>query len=153
MKRLCYEEAKELHEYQSLKAAIVDALMLRGRFSKEEIAKTCQLSSFVDSIHWDYLVRMIKEEYGDELMPMAQSYFKKHRKDKPEIDFPGTYIATGHGKKTYGYALANRTNGHFVLYTLETKKNRRDGVHKAVEELEHYCTHKGIEHQRLLGAE
>jgi hypothetical protein len=131
MKYLRFAKCKECPQHIKVRDAAVELLTTIGSFSKEVVCESTGLSSFIDSIRWDYLVRMIEEEYSTELLPMSIELFRKKRNTDAEIHFPERYIAGGHGKRTAGYAIASVENGHFLVHLLKRKRSIAEGCVKA----------------------
>jgi hypothetical protein len=132
MSYLLYEKAKASAAYIALVATAVNSLTTKGSFSRVEVmAANPQYAVFEDAVNWKYVVRMIEEQEKVTLIPLAASYFKRHARID-EKSFPERFAAVGYGKKTAGYALATLQYGHFVVYLLEHKRKRADGVAKAV---------------------
>ena len=120
------------------------------------------LSDMADSINWDYIVRFINEQYDAELMPEAPTFFsgkipvtmgvgadgkkviKKMTREQALVaaeegdatfarHITGKLLASGHGKKTAGYANTSQVNGLMVLYRLSRRKAVAQGVINAYE--------------------
>jgi hypothetical protein len=116
-----------------------------GVFHKERVIDKCNMRAVASSIRWDYVKRMIEDEWGqaDMLFPLAQSFWTGPRDkdgnltveesflDKDKVLNPGKYIASGHGKKTAGYGLICDETGHFALYVLKHKNKVAQGTRKA----------------------
>jgi hypothetical protein len=73
---------------------------------------------------------MIEEQEGVTLIPLAASYFKRHKWEE-ETRYPEKFVATGHGKKTVGYASATLENGHFIIHRLEQRTKIANGMIKS----------------------
>jgi hypothetical protein len=144
-----YEKAKASALYHELEKICIDRLAAHGAFEKDEVTAAAGMEVFADAIRWDYIARMITDSGGGQLIPMAGSFFKRH-KAAHALEFPGKYIATGHGKKTEGYALANRENGHFVIYRLVQKQNIEAGVHRQVESFKQTAMRIGVIQSPIL---
>ena len=136
-KWLRYDQASKSKPYKEIANVAAERLTAGGSFQKEEVLEKTGYAVF-DDIRWDYIKRMIEEEHATELVPLAGVYFQPRKSRDRELAgdpkiFPARYIATGHGKKTAGYAIASEDNGHFVVEILKIKTNRARGMMKAAE--------------------
>lgn len=101
-----------------------------GTFEKDGVIEDLKLKTVADSIRWDYIREFIQEDQGCELVPLAASYFKQHKR---QAEFLNTsrFIAFGHGKKTAGYASCRPENDHLVIQHLKIRQKLKNGVAKA----------------------
>jgi hypothetical protein len=141
-KWLRFEAAVKSPHYQKMRDAAIRRLREWGHFSKHAVMQETEFDVFDDGdIRWDYIKLMIDEELGTELMPVAQSFFnavatERGReagltREQEVVQFPGRFLAQGHGKKCAGYALMEERNGHFVLRYLNNKRSKAGGTVKA----------------------
>jgi hypothetical protein len=141
-KWLRFEIALKSPYYTVIKDACIVRLEEWGKFSKRQVMEATGFDVFDDSvIRWDYIKLMIDKEKGTELVPMVQSFFNATAtergreagltREQEEREFPGRFIAQGHGKKCAGYALMEERNGHFVLRYLTYKRSKAGGAIKA----------------------
>jgi len=128
-KWLRLESARNNKVYIEIVTEALIRLTERGSFSKDGVLEATGYDVIGD-IRWDYVVRIIEEDHDTKLMAMAESYFKRHATDS-EITSPEKYIAHGHGKRTAGYAIIRRENGHLVTHVLKIKEDRAIGCVKA----------------------
>jgi hypothetical protein len=141
-----YSTAQKCPVHQAIAEMAADYLTRPpGVFHKEKVIDKCNMRAIASSIRWDYVKRMIEEEWGqpDMLFPLAQSFWTGPRDkdgnltvdesalDKDKVLNPGKYIASGHGKKTAGYGLICDETGHFALYVLRVLE-RRQGKPRAL---------------------
>jgi hypothetical protein len=137
-------DARTCKVHEEIVHAATDRLTTVGSFSKDEVLMATGFLMMVDSIRWDYVKRIIEEDYKTELIPLAARAFRRanqeERKQYPELKtprqwqttFPEKFIASGHGKKTYGFAIATKDNAMYVIKLLEIKKGRAEGARKAL---------------------
>jgi|SRR5215207_943646 len=126
-----YATATKCRIHLEIVHAAVDQLAHQGFFSKEEVLRVTGYDLFEDAIHWDHVRRMIEEQHKTDLMPLAQAFFNRKRKDPSPIDEPGRYLAGGTGKKTAGFAMVSEDNGPLVRWSLEHAKQCIRGKSKA----------------------
>jgi hypothetical protein len=107
----------------------------RGCFHKGEVLQALKLEAMAPAIRWDYVAEFLTDptlSYGHSLLAVAETFFtaKGWRKAEEEVDpvVSGRWIATGHGKKTAGYCLANLHNGLMLLYRTKVMVNRGKGL-------------------------
>lgn len=129
-KWLRYEKALASKVYRDIAADASDRLHDSGHFAKEDVLESTGYQVISDDIRWDYIKRMIEEQYDVELVPLAFAYFKRHSK-KEEMTVPARFIATGYGKRTVGFALVSEQNGHLVLSHLDRKRGKIAGAVKS----------------------
>ena len=123
---------------------------LLKNFQFQEGGPVHDMTHMADSIMWDYVVRNLTEEHGAELIPLAEHFFSKVAKDQERAlrkdleeatksaqetgDWEKAHklasrsIASGHGKKTAGYAQFTHSNGLLVLARLKQTRARAAGV-------------------------
>ena len=158
-KYMKFEAAKRCEVHGKVYNQAVDDLTLDGYFCKDEVIEKTKMGTMEDSIRWDYIKKMIEDEYGAyELIPLAASFWKempKNRRVKDEngstnnetvwlspteqkerwintkLKNPVKYLATGHGKKTAGFGLVCSANGSMVIRALEQKAKVANGVREA----------------------
>jgi len=129
-KYLRREVAAKNAVYQAILEACTKRLAEVGYFSKEEVLQDTGMEAFDDSIRWDYVVDFLRSGQGVELIPMAQRFFTRH-KAADRRHAPQMFIATGHGKKTMGYANVTIDGGVFAIKQLQNRKSMQNGVGKA----------------------
>tara|TARA_R110000824_G_scaffold3913_1_gene18695 strand:- start:144 stop:572 length:429 start_codon:yes stop_codon:yes gene_type:complete len=98
-----------------------------GAFNKEEILETLGLIVMADSVRWDYIREFLQEDQGCELVPVAASYFKRHKRDE-ELTSPERFIASGHGKKTAGFVSVTIQNDHLVVCRIGQRQKMANGA-------------------------
>jgi hypothetical protein len=101
-----------------------------GTFAKEDVLDDLNFGAVADAIRWDYIREFIEEEQGCDLVPLSEAYFTRHAR-RDEIGNPAKFIASGHGKKTFGYAAVIEENDHLVVATVRIRKRMANGVGKA----------------------
>ena len=109
-----------------------------GAFSKESVIETLRFQAIEDAIRWDYIRDFLEEVEGCELVPVVSLFFKgehtKQRKAAPIDLKPEKYLASGHGKKTAGYASVKMdAHAKLVLTRISQRKSVANGVGKAFE--------------------
>jgi hypothetical protein len=108
-------------------------LSLHGVFQKDAVLEALNLEAMTDAVRWDYIRSFLEDELGCEMVPLASVYFKRHRLEEERVN-PQRFIATGHGKKTAGFATVTHENDHLYVSRIEAKKSMANGVGKAFEE-------------------
>jgi hypothetical protein len=136
-----YTTATKCHVHLAIADAAVKLLSKDGFFSKEEVLRVTGYALFEESVYWDHIRRMIEEQHKTDLMPLAQAFFNRKRKDPTPIENPGRYMAGGTGKKTAGFAIVSEDNGSFVRWSLEHARRCVEG--KAAE----YATRRSVADQ------
>jgi len=97
-----------------------------GFFEKDDVIGELRYEAVEDSIRWDYIAGFLREELGIELVPLASRFFKQH--DRAErVVAPERFIASGHGKKTAGYAHVALDDGRLALRVLKWKTAQANG--------------------------
>jgi hypothetical protein len=154
-----------------------------GYFKKDDLLAECEINGQVadmsymaDAIHWDYIVRNLIEEDGAELIPLAPHFFSKVSSDQESplkdeltnaardgkmeeaLKLASRSIASGHGKKTAGYAQFSQQHGLLVLARLKRTKAVADGVTATADRQEKVAEKKHVgsledQRSRLLPAE
>ena len=102
-------------------------LQLHGVFEKASILDDLNLSAVSDAIRWDYIREFLQDEQGCELVPLAASYFKRHKRGEEQVN-PAKFIALGYGKKTMGFAAVMPENDHLVVARIKSRKAMANGV-------------------------
>lgn len=107
-----------------------------GYFNKEEILSRNNLTEMADAVRWDFLIEFLsdpEDDWGLELVPLAQRFFKtpKKERDRTEFDSLSRYLAVGHGKKTAGYASVKLDNGRLAVRLAAHKAALRNGTAEA----------------------
>ena len=121
-----------------------DDLELSGRFKKEDVIDLLGFKAVAASIRWDYIVEFLREQQFVEVVPMAASFWKQHKKADRVIN-PEKFMASGHGKKTVGYASVELDNGIYAIKKLEHKKAMANGVGAAFRVYSEKLTQRSIE--------
>jgi hypothetical protein len=141
---------KEVARSCPIHTAVADkaaaALADKGVFSKDAIIDTLNFGAIIDSIRWDYIREFIEEDQKCDLVPLAQTYFKRHPKVEERVN-PERFLAMGHGKKTFGYAAVVPQNDHLVIARIEQRKAVANGVGRAFNEYVERLNAKRIENQ------
>lgn len=106
-----------------------DFLCDQDFYSEDKIVEKLELKIFQNAIRWDYIGEFLKEDMGEDLIPIVASFFKEIEKDKEKaiIQFnkdPGKYIAVGNGKKTKGYARICSKTGALAEHRMNHKKEQ-----------------------------
>lgn len=123
------DKARENPHYQAILEKASADLEESGFFHKDEVLGALGYEPFASDMRWDYIRVFLEEEQGCELMPLAESFFKAQRKAggldqlKPE-----RYLASGHGKKTAGYAAVTEENDFLVIKRVAQRKAMANGV-------------------------
>jgi hypothetical protein len=129
---LRFATAQKSPIYTALAKAAIARLTEFNRCSKEQMLKDANLG-VLDAdvaIHWEHVTHMVEAQMGVELMPMAASFFAKHKKEE-EVQKPQRYMAQGAGKRTAGWAIVTEENGHFVVRKIAYKRNQTAGAAEA----------------------
>lgn len=142
-KYLRFADAQKSRVYRELVSCATQRLEDHGVFNKDEVLGHTGLMEISDSIRWDYIRKMIEDEFDTELIPLALSYFKRHSK-KNEVKEPAKYIATGHGKRTVGFANGTQEHGHFLVHRMKLKENVAKGVEASAAKTRNRAEGQGI---------
>ena len=120
-----------------------------GYFEKKDVLEALNFTAVESSIRWDYIAQFISDEHDIDIVPLAQRFFSRHpiaeRQTAPE-----KFIASGHGKKTVGYATVRLENGVFAIRQLKNKASRAKGMSKATE-VSHTKLEAALGHSVKLG--
>lgn len=119
-KFLRFDKAVQSKVYSEIVQECEIKLEDKGYFAKIDVIDGAGYDAIADDIRWDYVRRMIEERHETELIPLAPSYFKRHRRDE-EKQFTEKFVARGNGRRTVGYANASEQNGHFVIHRIKIK--------------------------------
>jgi hypothetical protein len=146
--------------HRSLVAAALSAVTDpngKGYFRKDDLLRKLVLitddsnrendfSHMGDSIHWDYIIRFLKEEEEIELIPLAECFFSKLAKDMAKASkagngsevskLAGRALASGHGKKTAGYAAFRMENAALVIARIDRTRATLGGVAESLNQKE-----------------
>ena len=79
------ETVRKCAIHQTIMERASEDLEHSGAFNKEEILETLGLIVMADSVRWDYIREFLQEDQGCELVPVAASYFKRHKRDEELI--------------------------------------------------------------------
>ncbi len=116
-----------------------------GWFGKELLLRKIGLYAMADSIRWDYIVEFLNKDLDTELVPVVSQFGKSIQNDQEDIEkFPWRYIASGHGKKTWGYANAEEMNGVLAVRRLSQRNAQAEGAVNAVTRIRKKMTKKGL---------
>ncbi len=147
--------------YEAISKAVYDELIRVGYFRKEDLLRDrCLLSgtkvdltAIGDSIIWPYIIRHLEETHDIEaVIPLAENFFSgpiRRRLASSEVDpevkvvLAGRAIASGHGKKTSGYAAYHVVNSALVLKHLSRKTKVAQGTISAQEKAASYAKKTG----------
>lgn len=127
---------KQVHRcpvHLAIKDAAIDELSHRGYFNKERILVSLNYTAMGDAIHWAFLVEMIEEDLKYKLTPLTQTFFTAERNHVLHIN-PRRAIATGHGKRCYGYASLDFADGLLESKRIEWQTNMLCGKAEKVTE-------------------
>lgn len=137
-------QAQKSPVYIAIKDTMTDRLSVAGYFEKTEVLEATGFATVADSIRWDYLRQMIENEHHTELIPLSAQFFQKTllidgkrrhlggtRRREYELLFPEKFVASGHGKRTAGFAIASQENGHFLVRVLYRKQGQARGMVKS----------------------
>ena len=139
--------------HQAVLAKCADDLELSGRFKKDDVVKTLGFQAMESAIRWDYIVEFLREQQSVEVVPMAEAFWKQHKKSDRAIK-PEKFMASGHGKKTVGYASVEMDGGVFALKKLKYKRTMANGTGEAFKTYAEKLRLRniGIEEGSLAGA-
>lgn len=140
---LQFKKAQASKVYREIVTEVEEALTSIGYFHKATVLTKLGYDDFDDAIRWDYVKRMVEEQYKTELICLAEAFFKRHSKED-ERHFPAKYTSTGHGKRAHGFAIASPENGHFVIQRLRVKHNIMLGAHKSANRLRSIAQQAGV---------
>lgn len=146
------EKAKQSKVYQEILNACDGALIATGAFQKDEILTMTGYDAIAKSMRWDYIAEFLQADFGYSLIAVAQSFFddKVWKKKADSIDhvLAGRYTATGHGKRTAGYALAMLHGGRLLLYRTEVDAAAAKGKVASIKNrVRKNIGHASIDHQ------
>ena len=133
LKYLRKEGARQCPIHTAVYEAAVDSLVMFGVFSKEDVINSLNFGAVADAIRWDYIREFIEEEQKCDLVPLAQTYFNRHKKAEEAVN-PGRFIAMGFGKKTFGFAAVTPQNDHLVIERIRQRKAISNGVSQSFKE-------------------
>ena len=132
MKYLRFEKAVVSVIYITIVKEAELRLEDHGTFIKDEVIRRVGYDAIGDDIRWDYVRLIIERTHDTELIPLAPSFMKRHKKEE-ELRFTEKFIARGNGRRTIGYANACPQNGHFVIHRLKTKLKTAEGFTKSAD--------------------
>lgn len=146
---LTREKARFCPIHQAIQNKVIQLLNDKQYFSKEEVLIALSFEAVEDSIRWDYIVNAISIDNGVDLIPLAQRFFKpfngkKKLTGKEQLERPEQCMATGHGKKTFGYCNMFLNGGIYAVQTKKYKESMRNGVQKAFENYVSKLTERNI---------
>lgn len=121
------ETVRKCAIHQSIMEQASEDLEHTGAFDKDDILETLGLKVMEDSVRWDYIRDFIQEDQGCELVPVAASYFKRHKRDE-ELTSPERFIASGHGKKTAGFVSVTLQNDHLIVHRILQRQRMANGA-------------------------
>ena len=126
MKYLRFEKAVASIIYVTVVKEAELRLEDHGTFIKDDVIRRVGYDAIGDDIRWDYVRLIIERKHDTELIPLAPSFLKRHKKEE-ELKFTEKFIARGNGRRTIGYANACPQNGHFIIHRLRTKLKTAEG--------------------------
>jgi hypothetical protein len=127
------ETVRKCAIHQSIMERASEDLEHAGAFNKEDILETLSLKVMEDSVRWDYIRDFLQDDQGCELVPVAASYFKRHKRDE-ELTSPERFIASGYGKKTAGFVSVSLENDHLVVCRVKQRQKMANGAGKKFRE-------------------
>ena len=124
-------------------------------FHKDDILVRAGLQLMARSIRWDYIAHFLTDPtdlYGHSLVAAAQSFFDDKVWAKTAATLTpvraGRYTATGHGKRTAGYCLAELAGGRLLLYRTGIAVKTRNGTNTALRQrVKRHITDPAIDDQ------
>jgi hypothetical protein len=151
--------------YQLIAEKAAEELDSRGWFSKSQVLKLTSMEALSDSLRWDYLTEMICNEQNVTLVPLAKRFFHQKRGDvqtmrdaqkaitaqtddereqaenalKARNISLTRFLAGGHGRNTYGYAIPTAMNGALVNTRLANVKKMANGKAEAFKKYSDAC--------------
>ncbi len=105
-----------IHNAVALEAAAM--LEASGYFAKQSVLDNLNYAAVEESIRWDYVRRMIDEDWEQEISPITQAGIREAKRGG---ELTGRHIAGGNGRKTYGYASIVEKNRKLVIARIEKK--------------------------------
>lgn len=133
IKYLRKEAARQCPIHTAVYENAVDSLVMFGVFCKEDIINSLNFGAVADAIRWDYIREFIEEEQKCDLVPLAQTYFNRHKRQEEKVN-PARFIAMGFGKKTAGFAAVTPANDHLVIERIKQRKAISNGVSESFKE-------------------
>lgn len=143
------DEALNSAPYQALIKEGTALLKTQGYFSKDQVLEGSGMVTVGDSIRWDYLREFLEDASGVHLLCVSRGFFDKYvvdrkgkkvkRNGKPlttaehRRENPGHYLALGHGKKTFGFALMKTDGGVLAIKVLGVKNKIANGTRVAAD--------------------
>lgn len=117
--------------HRTLRDKAVDQLNERSKF---EFAALLELTGFVameESVKWDFIHDFIEEDTGQELIPVADDYFRRHQ-FQDELISPEKYLAgAGGNKRTAGYIWFSKHTAHLVRHFFTKRCTMLEGSNKS----------------------
>jgi hypothetical protein len=143
LKGLRFSVAEKDATYQAIRDKAILLLKGRNAFRKSAVIEALRLKAFENAIRWDHIRTMIENHFGGvSLIPVAESYFASKimidgvQEDNNEAlrrRLPERFVASGHGKKTAGYATVIPQNDHLVLVVARRKDAQAKGSKRVAE--------------------
>jgi hypothetical protein len=127
------EVALKCPVHTAVREKAAEYLELHGAFCRDTILSELSLEAMAESVRWDYIREFLQNDQGCELIPVSALFFKnprsKERKESPMNIKPEKYIASGHGKRTAGYAsVVPDEFAGLVLKRLDQRRGLKNGV-------------------------
>lgn len=116
--------------HQQLMDEALQRLHTYNAFRFEDLLDALQLQLMSGSIRWDYLREFIVEDTREDLVPVAETYFRRHS-IKEEIANPGKFVAgAGGSKETAGYVWFSERTEHLVRHYFSARYHQIKGAHE-----------------------
>lgn len=112
-----------IHNAVALEAAAM--LEASGYFAKQSVVDNLNYAAVEESIRWDYIRRMIDEDWKQEISPITLAGIREAKRGG---ELTGRHIAGGNGRKTYGYASIVEKNHKLVIARIQNKMAIARGV-------------------------
>ena len=141
----CIEAIQTLHFFQKdkivRKVRLVEATPQEGM--TVDLGTELDLSTHVDNLNWRYIREWIQDYLDCELIPVADKYFNRRkamlqaRKQGEEYQdelhvSPLKFAASGDGRKTTGYVLADEDHHKLVQALYKQHSNQAMGKRRKV---------------------
>lgn len=116
--------------HRELMDEAIKQLESHDTFRFEDLLDALSLQLMSVSIRWDYIREFIEEDTGEDLVPVAETYFRRHS-NKEELANPGKFVAgAGGSKEAAGYVWFSERTTHLIRHYFMARHHQIEGAHQ-----------------------
>lgn len=117
--------ARKNEAYRKVCETAVQRLEARGYFQINEVVDAAGMSG-VD-FYWRALEKMIEEDFGEEILPVTETFFKRRPAGKPPEQWAKECCVNAGRRVKAGYVAYRETSAPVVSHVLNVRRNSAEG--------------------------